>query len=265
MALIDYYRKYMYGQAPQDLGISGGQRLQEGTTGLFGAGGQTGGGLLNNFQRPDGGAVFDILSNPYVGIGGALFTAGQRGQSIGQAGMESTLQGLQFSETASKLEGARKKRQLIEEYKNKIPEKDRTEFELDPVAYLKSKRVVDLTADQKNFAAYKKIMETGTEDEKKLARDIFAKGGRNVKSKEEFLIGVTNNLSKDITLSVEDIQKKLPEYEKIYDKIVGDIDSSSKGQNILEVPTNKKDLINGQTYNIDGTPMVWDEKLDRFK
>ena len=138
MALIDYYRKYMYGQAPQDLGISGGQRLQEGTTGLFGVGGQTGGGLLNNFQRPDGGAVFDILSNPYVGIGGSLFTAGQRGQSIGQGGMQSVLQGLQFSETASKLEGARRKRQLIKEYADQVPEADKKIFELDPSTYIAS-------------------------------------------------------------------------------------------------------------------------------
>ena len=138
MALIDYYRKYMYGQAPQDLGISGGQRLQEGTTGLFGVGGQAGGGLLNNFQRPDGGAVFDILSNPYVGIGGSLFTAGQRGQSIGQGGMQSVLQGLQFSETASKLEGARRKRQLIKEYADQVPEADKKIFELDPSTYIAS-------------------------------------------------------------------------------------------------------------------------------
>ena len=138
MALIDYYRKYMYGQAPQDLGISGGQRLQEGTTGLFGVGGQAGGGLLNNFQRPDSGAVFDILSNPYVGIGGSLFTAGQRGQSIGQGGMQSVLQGLQFSETASKLEGARRKRQLIKEYADQVPEADKKIFELDPSTYIAS-------------------------------------------------------------------------------------------------------------------------------
>ena len=139
MALIDYYRKYMYGQAPQDLGISGGQRLQEGTTGLFGVGGQTGGGLLNNFQRPDGGAVFDILSNPYVGIGGSLFTAGQRGQSIGQGGMQSVLQGLQFSETASKLEGARRKRELIKEYADQVPEEDKKIFEINPEAYIEAK------------------------------------------------------------------------------------------------------------------------------
>jgi hypothetical protein len=139
MALIDYYRKYMYGM-PGQTSVDTGDVPATGmsTTGLFGVGGQAGGGLLNNFQRPDGGAVFDILSNPYVGIGGSLFTAGQRGQSIGQGGMQSVLQGLQFSETASKLEGARRKRELIKEYADQVPEADKKIFELDPSTYIAS-------------------------------------------------------------------------------------------------------------------------------
>jgi hypothetical protein len=160
MALIDYYRKYMYGQAPQDLGISGGQRLQEGTTGLFGVGGQTGGGLLNNFQRPDGGAVFDILSNPYVGIGGSLFTAGQRGQSIGQGGMQSVLQGLQFSETASKLQGAKRKRDLIKQYAEQVPPEDKELFEINPEAYIETKlksRMSEPTLSKEVLAVYNKM------------------------------------------------------------------------------------------------------------
>ena len=140
MALIDYYRKYMYGM-PGQTSVDTGDVPATGmsTTGLFGVGGQAGGGLLNNFQRPDGGAVFDILSNPYVGIGGSLFTAGQRGQSIGQGGMQSVLQGLQFSETASKLEGARRKRQLIKEYADQVPEEDKKIFEINPEAYIEAK------------------------------------------------------------------------------------------------------------------------------
>ena len=167
MALIDYYRKYMYGQAPQDLGISGGQRLQEGTTGLFGVGGQTGGGLLNNFQRPDSGAVFDILSNPYVGIGGSLFTAGQRGQSIGQGGMQSVLQGLQFSETASKLQGAKRKRDLIKQYAEQVPPEDKELFEINPEAYIETKlksRMSEPTLSKEVLAVYNKMKGLSGED-----------------------------------------------------------------------------------------------------
>ena len=167
MALIDYYRKYMYGQAPQDLGISGGQRLQEGTTGLFGVGGQTGGGLLNNFQRPDSGAVFDVLSNPYVGIGGSLFTAGQRGQSIGQGGMQSVLQGLQFSETASKLQGAKRKRDLIKQYAEQVPPEDKELFEINPEAYIETKlksRMSEPTLSKEVLAVYNKMKGLSGED-----------------------------------------------------------------------------------------------------
>jgi len=167
MALIDYYRKYMYGQAPQDLGISGGQRLQEGTTGLFGVGGQTGGGLLNNFQRPDSGAVFDVLSNPYVGIGGSLFTAGQRGQSIGQGGMQSVLQGLKFSETTSKLQGAKRKRDLIKQYAEQVPPEDKELFEINPEAYIATKlksRISEPTLSKEVLAVYNKMKGLSGED-----------------------------------------------------------------------------------------------------
>jgi hypothetical protein len=70
MALIDYYRKYLYGQAPQDLGISGGQRLQEGTTGLLG--GQQGatGGLLGGLSN----------INPNLLIGASIAGAGLQGK-----------------------------------------------------------------------------------------------------------------------------------------------------------------------------------------
>jgi hypothetical protein len=130
------------------------------TTGLFGVGGQAGGGLLNNFQRPDGGAVFDILSNPYVGIGGSLFTAGQRGQSIGQGGMQSVLQGLQFSETASKLQGAKRKRDLIKQYAEQVPPEDKELFEINPEAYIETKlksRMSEPTLSKEVLAVYNKM------------------------------------------------------------------------------------------------------------
>ena len=168
MALIDYYRKYMYGMPEQtsvDTGDVPATRMS--TTGLFGVGGQAGGGLLNNFQRPDSGAVFDILSNPYVGIGGSLFTAGQRGQSIGQGGMQSVLQGLQFSETASKLEGAKRKRDLIKQYAEQVPPEDKELFEINPEAYIETKlksRMSEPTLSKEVLAVYNKMKGLSGED-----------------------------------------------------------------------------------------------------
>jgi hypothetical protein len=233
MALIDLYRRYMYGQSPS--GTSD-VMMNEGTRGLLGTGGQMGGGLLNTFEQPDTQGLYDIATNPLVGIGASLFQRGQMGQTPGMAAGGSILEGLKFSETASKLEDAQKKRKLIEQYADQIPEKDKNAFLIDPAGYLKRKQTQTTTAAQKNFAAYKKIMETGTEEEKKLAKDIFVKGGRELKSEQEFLLGVANTLSKDVTLNADDIQKKLPEYSKIYNKIVGDVDSNVIQEDQLSPP-----------------------------
>ena len=181
MALIDYYRKYMYGM-PERTSVDTGDvpATRMSTTGLFGVGGEAGGGLLNNFQRPDSGAVFDILSNPYVGIGGSLFTAGQRGQSIGQGGMQSVLQGLQFSETASKLEGARRKRDLIKQYAEQVPPEDKELFEINPEAYIETKlrsRISEPSLSKEVLAVYNKM--------KGLSGEDFDKAFENLSNAEQ--------------------------------------------------------------------------------
>lgn len=139
MALIDIYRRYMYGQAPQDMGFAGGQRRTEGTRGLLGTGGQMGGGLLNTFEQPDTQGLYDIASNPFVGIGASLFSAGQRGQTPGMAAGDSIMQGLKFSETAARLGQAQKKRKLIAEYADKVPAEDKEIFEINPEIYIQTK------------------------------------------------------------------------------------------------------------------------------
>ena len=181
MALIDYYRKYMYGM-PELTSVDTGDvpATRMSTTGLFGVGGQAGGGLLNNFQRPDSGAVFDILSNPYVGIGGSLFTAGQRGQSIGQGGMQSVLQGLQFSETASKLQGAKRKRDLIKQYAEQVPPEDKELFEINPEAYIETKlksRISEPSLSKEVLAVYNKM--------KGLSGEDFDKAFENLSNAEQ--------------------------------------------------------------------------------
>lgn len=79
MALIDKYRKYMYGEAPS--GTSD-VMMTEGTRGLLGFGGEMGGGLLNTFTRPDitnmGQSISQI--NPYLLIGADIAGQGFRGR-----------------------------------------------------------------------------------------------------------------------------------------------------------------------------------------
>ena len=118
MALIDLYRRYVFGEAPQDMGFAGGQRGQmrtEGTRGLLGTGGQMGGGLLNTFEQPDTTNAFDALSNPFVTAGALIYGAGERGQTPGSAIMPNVLQGVNIAETFRKVQD---RRSAMESIKN---------------------------------------------------------------------------------------------------------------------------------------------------
>ena len=160
MALIDIYRRYMYGQAPQDMGFAGGERRTEGTKGLIGFGGEMGGGLLNTFEQPDTQGLYDIASNPFVGIGASLFSAGQRGQTPGMAAGDSIMQGLKFSETAARLGQAQKKRRLIKEYADQVPAEDKEIFEIAPELYIQTKLKTKLekpTLSREVLAVYNKM------------------------------------------------------------------------------------------------------------
>ena len=110
MALIDLYRRYMYGQAPS--GTSD-VMMTEGTRGLLGTGGQMGGGLLNTFEKPDTTNAFDALSNPFVTAGAFLYGAGERGQTPGSAIMPSALQGVNLAETFRKTQDRRSAMEAI--------------------------------------------------------------------------------------------------------------------------------------------------------
>ena len=84
--------------------------------GLFGTGGNFGkGGLLTTFnQNPNAGNnMFEMLSNPAVGIGASIFTKGMKGEDIGTAAFPSIKEGISFSESISKINTARKKREFI--------------------------------------------------------------------------------------------------------------------------------------------------------
>ena len=135
MALIDIYRKYMYGMPGS---VDTGSEATKGTKGLIGFGGEMGGGLLNTFEQPDTENLYSMASNPFVGIGASLFSRGQRGQTAGMAIGDSVMEGMKFSETAAKLGDVRKKRQLIKEYEDQVPEADKKIFRINPEAYIAS-------------------------------------------------------------------------------------------------------------------------------
>ena len=121
----------------------------------------------------------------------------------------------------------------------------------------------EMTADQRNFAAYKNIMQTGSAEEKELAKQIFVKGGRDIKSLEEFLLGVTSNLSQDVGVTPEDIQESLPQYEALYNRIIGQVESTTGSQKI-EAPKNFKGTSEQWSNLKSANPDATDEQLIEF-
>jgi hypothetical protein len=75
--LTDLYKKVMYGQAGMDMP---GQGMSEGTSGLFGQGGQQSGGLIdfNKMNNQEGGLLQNIPQTAL--LGSALFGQGMQGK-----------------------------------------------------------------------------------------------------------------------------------------------------------------------------------------
>ena len=231
-SLVDLLKRKLLGEATmQPYGFEPAQTTQ----GLFGQGGQIGGGLLQTRMNQPGGLLGGNIPELAL-LGSALYGQGMQGKD--------PLEGLFPAYTqAAQLKAALtpEKEKLITAYDPKTKKRvfaTRTEIEkkgLEPVP-----ESPELTADQRNFAAFKNIMETGSDFEKKLAPTIFTKGGRDIKSKEEFLIGISSELAKDAGNTPESISAILPQYAGIYDKVIGNIDTP------LQAPK-----------NFDGTNQEW--------
>jgi hypothetical protein len=250
MSLLDAIRRQLLGQAAM---MQPGQGMGGATQGLLGQGGQMGGGLLQSnlsqMNQGEGGLLSNIPQAAL--LGSAIYGQGIQGRDPFSALLPAVTQTAQLQKYLTP-----EKEKLMTAYDPETKKKvfaTRTEIEqkgLEPVP-----ESPELTADQRNFAAFKNIMETGTDFEKKLAPSIFTKGGRDIKSKEEFLIGISSELAKDPGNTPESISSLLNQYAGIYDKAVGNIDTP------LQAPTN----FNGtsQEWKIlkDANPNLLDEEI----
>jgi hypothetical protein len=232
MSLLDFFRKKLLGEANvmQPSGFEPGVNTQ----GLFGQGGDFGGGLFqNNFSQMNQGEGGLLGNIPQAALlGSALYGQGIQGKDPFSALLPAVSQTAQIQKMLTP-----QREKLMTAYDPKTKKNvfaTRTQIEekgLEP-----SPKSPELTADQRNFSAFKNIMETGTESEKDIAKQIFTSGGKNVRPKEDFLIRISEQLAKDITKSPEEIQSSLPKYADIYDKIIGAVDSSSASQFEIKAP-----------------------------
>ena len=242
MALIDIYRKYMYGMPGS---VDTGSEATKGTKGLIGFGGEMGGGLLNTFEQPDTENLYAMASNPFVGIGASLFSAGQRGQTPGMAIGDSVMQGLKFSETAAKLGDVRKKRQLIKEYEDQVPEADKKIFRINPEAYIAS--------------MLKKRTETASLS--KAAYNLYVQG-RNAPDFKKWFKGLSQA---DQDLYNKQVKPNLNSMAAVTDFIKGKEDELLNNAPKLPMTGDAPDLSKlnqGIIYNYNGQLVVFDgEKI----
>ena len=221
------------------------------------------GGLLQkdfgNIQNQTGG----ILSNIPQGalLGSAIYGQGVQGKDPFSALLPAVAQTAELQKYMTP-----QKEKLMTAYdpktkKNVFATRTRIEKE----GLVPSPVSPELTADQKNFSAFKNIMETGTDFEKEIAPSIFTRGGKDVVSKEKFMLDGVADALKAMTINIDEVPEYQKQLESTYNTIINKISDSSSSVQILPVPESKDQLIDGQSYNVNGQSMKWNKKKDNFE
>ena len=256
MSLLNALRERLLGQASM---MRPGQGFGGGTQGLLGQGGRFGGGMLQTKMDQPGGLLGGQIPELAL-LGSALYGQGMQGKDPLEGLFPAYTQAAQVKKALTP-----EKERLIEAYD---PEKGETVFatrtQIEERGLTPVPESPETTAAQKDYSALLKVMETGTDLQKKVAKMVYGKTGREPMSKTEFLSKITTNLSKDALADPDAIQKILPKWEQVYDEIAN-IQISSVNENILQVPQNKDELIDGQQYNSDGQILTWNKKKDQFE
>ena len=149
-------------------------------------------GLLNTPMNQGGGLLGNIPQ-------GALLGAAMYGQGIKG---KDPLAGL----FPAYMQTAQLQKMMTPEFKRPMAVKNKDTGEIrfiDPRKVTEDSPYVplpkdEMTADMRNHEFYLNIQEKGTPAEKRAADLIFRKRGRDIATKDEYLLNITKNLSKDI-------------------------------------------------------------------
>ena len=232
MSLLNFFRNKLLGEANvmQPSGFEPGVNTQ----GLLGQGGQFGGGLLqtnlNKMNQGEGGLLSNI---PQAAIlGSAIYGQGIQGKDPLAAFFPAAMQTASFT---------------------KAMQPKKTEL-------------------QKNLeaAGYK----AGTPEYQAVLGAYLNKGQSNTLSKEALALYKESETAPNF----KDWFKELPDNKKqLWNKyikgnediwmqmLMGGMPDMDNNQNILEVPDKKSDLIDGQSYNINGQILKWNKEKDKFE
>jgi len=232
MSLLNFFRRKLLGEANvmQPSGFEPGVDTQ----GLLGQGGQFGGGLLQSnlsqMNQGEGGLLSNI---PQAAIlGSAIYGQGIQGKDPLAAFFPAAMQTASFT---------------------KAMQPKKTEL-------------------QKNLeaAGYK----AGSPEYQAALGAYLNKGQSNTLSKEALALYKESETAPNF----KDWFKELPDNKKqLWNKyikgnedawmqmLLGGMPDTDTDQNILQVPDKKSDLIDGQSYNVNGQILKWNKEKDQFE
>jgi len=232
MSLLNFFRRKLLGEANvmQPSGFEPGVDTQ----GLLGQGGQFGGGLLQSnlsqMNQGEGGLLSNIPQSAI--LGSAIYGQGIQGKDPLAAFFPAAMQTASFT---------------------KAMQPKKTEL-------------------QKNLeaAGYK----AGSPEYQAALGAYLNKGQSNTLSKEALALYKESETAPNF----KDWFKELPDNKKqLWNKyikgnediwmqmLMGGMPDMDNNQNILEVPEKKSDLIDGQSYNINGQILKWNKEKDKFE
>jgi hypothetical protein len=231
MSLLDAIRRQLLGQAAMMQPVQG---MGGATQGLLGQGGQMGGGLLQSnlsqMNQGEGGLLSNI---PQAAIlGSAIYGQGIQGKDPLAAFFPAAMQTASFTSAIQ-------------------PKKTELQKNLEAAGY-----------------------KAGTPEYQAALGAYLNKGESNTLSKEALALYKESETAPNF----KDWFKELPDNKKqLWNKyikgnedmwmqmLLGGMPDTDTDQNILEIPENKNQLIDGQSYNVNGQILKWNKKEDQFK
>jgi hypothetical protein len=236
MSLLDAIRRQLLGQAAMMQPVQG---MGGATQGLLGQGGQMGGGLLQSnlsqMNQGEGGLLSNIPQAAL--LGSAIYGQGIQGRDPFSALLPAVTQTAQLQKYLTP-----EKENLMTAYDPKTGKTvfaTRTEIEqkgLEPVPEVKesslAKEALALYEESKLAPNFKDWFDKLPENKKQL-------WNKNIKGNEDMWMQM--------------IMSGMPK------------PTDTDSVNILEIPENKNQLIDGQSYNVNGQILKWNKKEDQFK
>jgi hypothetical protein len=231
MSLLDAIRRQLLGQAAM---MQPGQGMGGATQGLLGQGGQLGGGLLQSnlsqMNQGEGGLLSNI---PQAAIlGSAIYGQGIQGKDPLAAFFPAAMQTASFTSAIQPKKTELQKNLEAAGYKAGTPEY------------------------QAAFGAYLNKGESNTLSKEALALYKESETAPNFKDWFKELPDNKKQLWNKYIKGNEDMWMQM---------LLGGMPDTDTDQNILEIPENKNQLIDGQSYNVNGQILKWNKKEDQFK